>query len=122
MKVLTLICEKRYKIRKTIARPTAKLALYIAAKKINAIRIKLPKPVSNKLTKRLGTANITTHKTSNNVISPTTKLRFLREKIPLNEISIIIYIFKKKIEHKSLKTKPLYTIIHYESAEYNPLY
>ena len=75
-----------------------------------------------KLTKRLGTANITTHKTINNVINPTTKLRFLREKTLVSEISIIIYIFKKKIEHKSLKTKPLYTIIHYESAEYNPLY
>ena len=43
------MCEKRYKIIKTIANPTAKLTSYIAAKKINAIRIKFPKPVSNKL-------------------------------------------------------------------------
>jgi len=89
------MCEKRYRIRKTIERPTAKLVLYIADKKINAIRIKLPKPVSNKLTKRLGTANITTHNTTNNVINPTTKLRFLRENTLLSEISIII-IYNKK--------------------------
>jgi hypothetical protein len=85
-----LICENLYKTIKTIERPTAKLTLNIAAKKMKAIRIKLPKPVSNKLTKRLGTANITTHKKINKVINPTTKLRFFRENMPLNEIDIYI--------------------------------
>ena len=85
-----LICENLYKIIKTIERPTAKLILNIAAKKMKAIRIKLPKPVSNKLTKRLGTANITTHKKMNSVIKPTTKLRFLRENILSNETDIYI--------------------------------
>ena len=54
--VIELICEKRYKIRKTIDNPTARLILYIAAKKINEIRIKFPKPVSNKLTNKFGIA------------------------------------------------------------------
>lgn len=85
-----LICENLYKIKNTIDRPTAKLILYIAAKNINAIRIKFPKPVSNKLTKRPGIANITTHKTISSVINPITKLRFLRENIPSNERAIYI--------------------------------
>ena len=49
IKLFTLICENLYKIKNTIKRPTAKLILYIAAKNINAIRIKFPKPVSNKI-------------------------------------------------------------------------
>jgi hypothetical protein len=72
-----------------MASPMDKLILYIAAKKIKATRIKLPKVVSNKLTKRLGTANITSHKTINNVISPTTKFKFCLEKRFLNEKFII---------------------------------
>ena len=84
------MCENRYKIRKTIPNPTAKLILYIAAKKINAMRIKFPKPVSNKVTKRFGIANITTHNTSNNVIKPTTKLRFFLENT--SETKNVIYI------------------------------
>lgn len=74
-------------------RPTAKFILYIAARNRKANKIKFPKPVSNKLTKRLGTANIITHNTINNVIKPTTKLRFFLENIPLNDIDIYnIYI------------------------------
>jgi hypothetical protein len=83
------MCENLYKTIKTIAIPTAKLILYIAAKKIKAIRIKLPKIVSNKLAKRLGTANITSHKTINNVIRPTTKFKFCLENRFLNEKFII---------------------------------
>jgi hypothetical protein len=90
MNCSTLICEKRHKTIKTIARPTAKLTLYMPARKIKAIRIKFPKTVSNKLTKRLGIANITIHKTSNNVIKPTTKLRFFLENKPPNENAIYI--------------------------------
>jgi hypothetical protein len=73
--------------------PTAKLILYIAAKKINAIRIKFPKPVSNKLTKRLGIANITTHNTINNVINPTTRLIFFLENTSENDNVIYIIYF-----------------------------
>lgn len=107
---MTLICEKRYKTRNTTARPIAKFMLYIAAKNIKTIRIKFPKKESNKLTKRLGTANITTHSAINNVINPTTKLRFLRDKILSSETAIYIMI-KKKIERKLLKMKSLYSII-----------
>jgi hypothetical protein len=93
MNCSTLICEKRHKTINTIARPTAKLTLYMPARKIKAIRIKFPKTVSNKLTKRLGIANITIHKTSNNVIKPTTKLRFFLENKPPNEnVIYILYL------------------------------
>jgi len=99
-----VICENRHKTIITIARPIDKLILYIAAKKIIAIRIKCPKIVSNKLTKRLGTANITIHKTINNVNNPMTKLRFLRENKASNENSIyILYIIKKKLNVNHLK-------------------
>ena len=108
--MLTLICENLYKTRNTTARPIAKFMLYIAAKNIKTIRIKFPKKESNKLTKRLGTANITTHSAINNVINPTTKLRFLRDKILSSETAIYIMI-KKKIERKLLKMKSLYSII-----------
>ena len=90
MNCSTRICEKRHKTINTIASPTAKLTLYMPARKIKAIRIKFPKTVSNKLTKRLGTANITIHKTINNVINPTTKLRFFLENKPPNENAIYI--------------------------------
>ena len=90
MKFSMLICEKRHKTINTIASPTAKLILYIPARKIKAIRIKFPKTVSNKLTKSPGTANITIHKIINNVINPTTKLRFFLENKPPNENAIYI--------------------------------
>ena len=90
MNCSTLICEKRHKTIITIARPTDKLILYMAARRIMAIRIRFPKNVSNKLTKSPGTANIKTHKKINNVINPTTKLIFLRENKPSNEN--VIYI------------------------------
>jgi hypothetical protein len=76
----------------------------MAARKIMAIRIRFPKSVSNKLTKRPGTANITIHKIINNVIKPTTKLRFLRENKASNENAIYIYyIIKKKLNVNHLK-------------------
>jgi hypothetical protein len=90
-----LICEKRHKIINTTARPTAKFILYMAAKKINAIKIKLPKIVSNNVTKRPGIANITTHKIINNVINPTTKLRFFLENTLPND-KAILYILTIK--------------------------
>lgn len=90
MNCSTLICEKRHKTIITIARPTARLILYMAARKIKAIRIRFPKSVSNKLTKSPGTANITIHKTINNVINPTIKFRFLRENKASNENAIYI--------------------------------
>ena len=90
MNCSTLICEKRHKTINTIESPTAKLRLYMPARKIKAIRIKFPKTVSNKLTKRLGIANIITHKTINIVIKPTTKLRFFLENNPPSENAIYI--------------------------------
>ena len=96
MNCSTLICEKRHKIIIIITSPTDKLILYMAARKIMAIRIRFPKSVSNKLTKRPGTANITIHKIINNVIKPITKLRFLRENKASNENAIYIYIIIKK--------------------------
>jgi hypothetical protein len=90
-----LICEKRHKTINTIARPTAKFLLYIKASTINANKIKFPKPVSNKLTNKLGTANITTQSTTNKVINPTAKLRFFLEKTSEIEKLIITYVYKK---------------------------
>jgi len=87
-----------------MANPTAKLVLYMAASIINAIRIKFPKMVSKRLTKREGTANITSHNTTSNVINPTTRFKFLREKTLSNEIEdIIYYICKKKLNANNLK-------------------
>lgn len=79
--ILTLICEKRHNTKNTIAKPIPIFILYIPANAMNATRIKLPKMVSKRDTNKLGTAYITTHKVINNVIKPTTILRFLREKI-----------------------------------------
>jgi hypothetical protein len=67
------MCEKRNKIIKTIARPTPITMLCIDARTINAIKIIFPKRVSNKLTKILGTANITSHNVTNKVKRPTIK-------------------------------------------------
>lgn len=74
----------------TIKRPIAKLVLYMAAKNMNITNIKFPKSVSNKLTNKLGIANIITHNTSNNVINPTTRLRFFLENTLENETAIYI--------------------------------
>ncbi len=90
------MCENLNKIIKTIESPTAKFILYMAAKTMNAIKIKFPKPVSNKLTNKLGTANITTHKTINSVSNPTTKLRFFLEKmLSIERVIFILYNTKK---------------------------
>ncbi len=97
--MLALICEKRHKIINTIASPSAKFMLYNPAMKINAIKTKFPKFVSNKLTNNPGTANIITHNTTNSVIKPATKFIFLRLKTPDNPIYTIV----KKINVKPLK-------------------
>jgi len=73
-----------------IVSPIAKLVLYIATNKRNAMRIKLPKPVSNKVTKRVGTKNKINHEKINNVNAPTNKLIFLRENRSFN--NVVIYI------------------------------
>lgn len=73
-----------------MARPAPKFILYITAKTIRPIKIKFPKMVSNRFTKSPGIANIITHKTTNNVINPTTRFKFLREKIFPSEKLIII--------------------------------
>uniref|UniRef100_A0A6C0KRB6 Uncharacterized protein n=1 Tax=viral metagenome TaxID=1070528 RepID=A0A6C0KRB6_9ZZZZ len=83
------ICENLYNIINTIARPTAKLTLNIADNKIKAKRIIIPKVVSNKLAKRVGTANIISQRTINKVIKPTTKFKFFFEKRLPNEKFII---------------------------------
>lgn len=75
----------------TIARPMAKTLLYIAAKIMKPIRIRLPRVVSNKLTNRLGTANITIHNTTNKVIRPTIKFKLWRETI-LDNMDILYII------------------------------
>lgn len=74
----------------------AKFVLYIAERKTRRISMEFPKSVSNKVTKRPGTANITIHKKINKVIKPTTKLRFLRENIPCNDKDMFIYYISKK--------------------------
>ena len=94
-----------------MASPTAKLTLYIAARKMNAIRIKLPKPESNKVTKSPGTANMTTHKKINRLINPTTKLRFLEENIFPSEKDIFLYILQKEILNTNHLKRTRLTII-----------
>ena len=101
------MCEKRHKMINTMPNPTAKFILYMDANNINATKIMFPKIVSNKLTNKLGTANITIHKTTNNEIKPTTKFRFLRENSSLSEKPIYI-INAKKVEYKALKKNILY--------------
>ena len=71
------MCEKRNRITNMIARPTPIIMLCIPAKTINAIKIKFPKGVSNKLTKSSGTANMTNHKATNKLKRPTIKFRVL---------------------------------------------
>jgi hypothetical protein len=84
-----LILENRHNIINTMAMPMAKLMLYMAHNKMNASNIKLPKPVSNKLINKLGTAYIITHNITNKVINPTTKLRFFFDKM----LESVIYIY-----------------------------
>ena len=79
-----------------------KFLSYIVAKIMNKISIRFPKNVSNKLTNRLGIANNTIHKKSNNEINPTIRLIFLRENNVSNEKDIIyiyiIFIIIKKLK------------------------
>jgi hypothetical protein len=79
-------CEKRYNKKITAVNPNANLVSYIPAKIINPRRMKLPMAVLNRLTNRLGMANMTNHKTINNVISPTSKFIFFEENISANDI------------------------------------
>ena len=92
-----------------------KFLSYIVAKRMNKISIRFPKNVSNKLTNRLGIANNTIHKKSNNEINPTIRLIFLRENNVFNEKDIIYIsiLYYKKIKMKPLK-KNLYTIVDKE--------
>ena len=79
-------CEKRYKKKITAVKPNANLVSYIPAKIIKPRRIKLPIAVLNRLTNRLGMANITNHITINNVISPTNKFIFFEANKSVNDI------------------------------------
>jgi len=82
--------------------------LYIAAKNINAIKIRFPKTVSNKFTNRLGIANIISHNTNNNDSNPTIKFTFLRENMVSKEYDIYInyidflFIIMKKAFKKGI--------------------
>lgn len=58
-----------------------KLMLYMNARTRKRIRIALPRRVSNKYTNNPGIANITTHRNTRRVISPTTRFKFLRDNI-----------------------------------------
>jgi hypothetical protein len=78
--------EKRYKKKITAVNPNANLVSYIPAKIIKPRRMKLPIAVLNKLTNRLGMANMINHNTINNVISPTSKLIFFEEEKSANDI------------------------------------
>ena len=98
-----LICENLHNTINTNERPTARFILYMAARKINATKIRFPKIVSNKVTKSPGTANITIHNTTNNVINPTTRLIFLRENMLSNDKPILYIILVKKLIVKHLK-------------------
>ncbi len=79
------MCEKRNKIIKMKASPTPNVLLFIPANTIKLIKIKLPKRVSNKLTKMPGIVNMTNHNTTNKLIKPTIKFTF------------IFFVFKKLI-------------------------
>lgn len=71
------MCEKRNKIINMTARPKPNVMLFIPANIIKIIKIKLPKRVSNKLTKIPGIINITNHNTTNKLIKPTIKFTFI---------------------------------------------
>ena len=58
--------------------------------------MKLPKTVLNRLTNKLGIANIMSQSTTNNVISPTIKLIFLFIELLKNAISYIYIPLLKK--------------------------
>ena len=68
---------------------------YIPDKIIKPRRIKLPKTVLNRLTNRLGMANIMSHNTINSEINPTTKFVFFFIESK-NDIYTIIYPLLKK--------------------------
>ena len=78
--------EKRYNKKKTAVKPIANLVSYIPAKITNPSRMKLPIAVLNRLTNRLGIANMTNQRTINNVISPTSKFTFFEENNSANDI------------------------------------
>jgi hypothetical protein len=69
--------------------------LCIAARMIKPIRKILPKDVSNKLTNKSGTANITSHNAINKLNRPTNKLIFFVENVSFKE-KLILYIIHVK--------------------------
>ena len=71
------MCEKRNKIINITARPMPNVMLYIPANIVKIIKIKLPKRVSNKLTKIPGIVNMISHNTTNKLIKPTIKFTFI---------------------------------------------
>jgi len=89
------MCDNLNKITKITARPRPISILFIPAKIIKPIRIRLPKAVSNKLTNKSGTANMTNHNTTNKLNNPTNKFLFFssfKEKF-----IYILYMYKNTI-------------------------
>lgn len=79
-------CENRNNKKKTAVKPSANLVSYIPAKITNPSRMKLPIAVLNRLTNRLGIANMINQSTINNVINPTSKFIFFEENNSVNDI------------------------------------
>jgi hypothetical protein len=79
-------CENRNNKKKTAVKPSANLVSYIPAKITNPSRMKLPIAVLNRLTNRLGIANMINQSTINNVINPTSKFIFFEENNSANDI------------------------------------
>jgi hypothetical protein len=86
------MCEKRNKIINMKARPTPSVILYIPANTTKTSKNKLPKRVSNKLTKIPGIVNMISHNTTNKLINPTIKFTF----IFLFSKKFILYIIQVK--------------------------
>ena len=86
--VVADICETRTNTKNITAIHIATIKLYIPAKITNPSKIKLPKMVLNKLTNRLGIANITIHIAIKKVSTPITKLAFFSEN---NSLIVFIY-------------------------------
>jgi len=88
------MCEKRNRITKIAASPKPRGILYMPAKIIKTIRNRLPKGVSNNLTNKLGTANMTNHNITNKLNKPTIKF-LVFSSFKENAIIIIVYYTRK---------------------------
>jgi hypothetical protein len=87
--------ENRNKITNIAASPRPIGTLCMPANIIKTINPRLPKGVSNKLTNKSGTANITSHNANNKLISPTNIFTFFSENVSFKE-KLILYIIQIK--------------------------